>query len=292
MKWSLWRVVLLVAAVTSLNCASRRVNQFAAFAEAGRLYSEAVNELTIEAGNAAIDADSAVLLASRESLSEMERLQALKEHKETLQPLLTVLFDLRKQTILLRRYFVVLAQLASDDAPSGIAERASGLVGELQTIGPGLKSAKIGDAEISSFVDAAVPVVVGHFQAKALESHLRAHSNTLEQQLEIQRAVVAALAESTTSHLEIVIQQSETEIVARPYVTGGQLPGDWADRRRESITASVTIQSVDRAVSASEELKRLFIALAENKETGTSFDELLADINAVLDFVELVRSTS
>lgn len=284
-------VSALVAVLTFTNCAGRRVNQFRDFAEAGRVYSEAVNELTKETGNAAIDADSAVLVAAREGLTREEREDRLNQHKESLQSLLAVLSDLRQHTMVLRRYFVSLGELAGEDIPTGISDRASELIGELQTISPRLASAKIGGADVSSFVGHAVPFVVGHFQAKALESHLKAHSATLERELEIHRAVVAALAASTEADLEAVLALDETETVARPYVLGESLPSGWQEERRQSITAEATLSSVGQAVSAADELKRSFVSLVENDGTATSFSELFADINAVLDFIELVRTT-
>lgn len=283
---------LVAVVLTSANCAARRVNQFRDFAEAGRVYSEAMNELTEEAGNAAIEADSAVLLASRGGFSETERIEKLEEHDEALGKLLEVLGDLRRHTMLLRRYFVTLGQLAGDDVPSGIAERASALVGDIQKLGPQLANARVGGAEVSSLVGPAASFVVGTFQAKALEAHLKAHTAVLERELEIQGAVVQALAESVKADLDVVLTQAETDGVARPYVSSGEIPTDWAERRRLSINAGISLDSVERAVSASEELKRLFLALVEGKATEASASELLADINAVLDLIEKVRGAS
>jgi hypothetical protein len=63
------RAICAWAILAAVNCAGRRVNQFRDFAEAGRAYSDAMSELTKETGNAAIDADSAVLIASRDGLN-------------------------------------------------------------------------------------------------------------------------------------------------------------------------------------------------------------------------------
>jgi hypothetical protein len=286
------RVICAWAMLAAVNCAGRRVNQFQDFAEAGRAYSDAMSELTKETGNAAVDADSAVLIASRDGLGQQERIDALTQHKEALQELLAVLSDLRQHTMVLRRYFASLAELAGEDIPSGIADEASELVRELQAISPQLASARIGDTDVFTLVGQAVPFAVGHFQATALESHLNAHAATLEREIEIHRAAVAALAASTKADFEAVMASRETETVARPFVLDGELPGDWEELRRQAITAQATLDSLDQAVRAAEELKRLFLALVENKGTPTAFRELFGDINAVLDFIELARATS
>ncbi|MHC5007013.1 MAG: hypothetical protein ACYTGF_06595, partial [Planctomycetota bacterium] len=59
------RSIVLAAAVGLAACTTARVDQFERFAEAGVAYSGAIDALTLEAANAAIDADSAVLARAR-----------------------------------------------------------------------------------------------------------------------------------------------------------------------------------------------------------------------------------
>ncbi len=78
------RLILVLAALVFSSCVTTRVNQFASFAEAGQLYSIAVEGLTQETGKVAIDADSELLLKDRDLFSTEERGDIYMERTEAL----------------------------------------------------------------------------------------------------------------------------------------------------------------------------------------------------------------
>ncbi len=290
------RVAMLLflglAACSLSSCAGRRIGQFDKFATAGKTYSEAMTKLTVEAGQIKIDADSELLLTNRDALSPEERSSTYQNQTEGLKDVLAVMGDLRAHTQLLRKYFSALAALSQSDAPSGIGEEAANLVGELQKLSPSLEKATIGNANVKDFIGAVVPIVVAQFQRAALEEQLRKDAPMLERQLELQKAVLAALAEGIEADLESLSNARSLNQVAKPYVQEGDLPKTWREDRRALLSTTLMAASLDDAKDAADTLKKTFVALVENKIGPGDFDQLFADIDAILDVIEMTQSAT
>ncbi|MDX1624003.1 MAG: hypothetical protein R3199_08475 [Gemmatimonadota bacterium] len=77
-------------------CATARTNRFAEYGRAGTAYADAVDGLLAEAAAAAVDADSEVLIASREALEAAERARAVERHHALLEARLAVVDRLRR----------------------------------------------------------------------------------------------------------------------------------------------------------------------------------------------------
>jgi len=137
-------LILLTICFLLSGCASAKINQFSRFAELGSAYSEAVTGLTKEAGNVAIDADSAALIKGREHQSREERGKTIIEHNKLLGERIWLLRDLRRHTQLLRSYFLALAALAKSDEPSGIGTAAEDVVNSLGKMSERINQAKAG----------------------------------------------------------------------------------------------------------------------------------------------------
>ncbi|MHC4618076.1 MAG: hypothetical protein ACYTEQ_10025 [Planctomycetota bacterium] len=275
------------------GCSTHRVNQFKNFADAGKSYAEAMIILTREAGNAAIDADSAILITSRDGMNPAQRKKAILNQTDDLRKLLKVMGDLRRHTLLLQRYFSALSRLAETDAPSGIGAEAADLAAALQGVSGRLADAQVGDAEVQEFIRDAVPLVVGHFAQKALETELRKNAATLERHLELQSAVLRALAEEMKADLDILLKHRMYADVVEPYVSArAQLPPNWSWQRRQVLSAYVSMASADSAAEAAQKLKKTFVALVEKKVEPGDFAALFADINAMIGLIELVQGTT
>ena len=283
---------LLVAMALLSGCSTHRINQFENFAKAGKGYTEAIVVLSEEAGNAAIDTDSHLLIKDRDSFDETERTSEYSKRTKALKELLSELRKFRKHSDLLKKYFLSLETLATSDAPSGISESAGNLVEELQKVSPALKEATIGEATVKDCATKAVSISVAIFQQKALEKELKANAKTIERELDLQHAFLSALSIELEADLNDLIKIKEYQEVAKPYKEGAKLPEDWVKNRRELLSSVVMMSSVDNAKKAAKELKKTFVALAENKIQPGDFENLFADINSILDLIELVQKTT
>ena len=156
--------VLLPACTTTA-----RVRGFRDFADAGVAYVDAADAFLEEAGDAAIDADSHVLMVARERLPDAaERAKDLVESNRLLRERLGLLSDLRLHGHLLRAYFLALAALAESDAPTGIGAATEEIVTSLGALDEGIKRAKVGDREVGDFTGAVVEIAVAGFRRAAL----------------------------------------------------------------------------------------------------------------------------
>ena len=282
---------LFVAIALLTSCATQRINQFSTFADAGKDYSDAVIVLTDQASRAAIDADSAVLLQARKKSKE-DRIQQIGDHTKSLEDLIKAMRVLREHTLLLKRYFHALGKLAGSDAPSRIGDQATNLVAALQTINPKLKGAKFGNAPVEDFIGQAVPIVVAQFQQKALEDELKKNGKTIERELDLQKAALTALTQGMVEDLKIILKLKRFAAVEKPFVFAPKLPKNWMETRQRVLSGYIALSSAKDAAVASKKLHSTFVALVKNEIEPGDFDNLFADINAIITLTELVKKTN
>jgi hypothetical protein len=253
-------------------------------------YSGAIDALTLEAANAAIDADSAVLARARDAIDAEERTRTVLEHNDLLKQRVAVLRDLQRHADLLRDYFLVLGAMAGSDAPAGLGAAAGQVLSSMEVVSGRLRDARVGDAPISDFSGSVVRISVARFQRAVLEQELKARAALLERELDLQHAALQAIAGEMSADLEAVLGQQELVEVIDPYRSATtNLPRTWTRRRREILTATAAVESAGTAAEAAASLKRSFVALAENRYTLSDFRALMADVNEILTLLERVR---
>ncbi|MHC4080554.1 MAG: hypothetical protein ACYS15_00015 [Planctomycetota bacterium] len=284
------RSILLSAAAGLAACTTARIDQFERFAEAGVAYSGAIDALTLEAANAAIDADSAVLARARDAINAEERTQTILEHNDLLKQRVALLRDLQRHADLLRNYFLVLGAMAASDAPAGLGAAAEQVVVSMEVVSGRIRDARVGDAPVSDFSGSVVRISVARFQRAVLERELETRAALLERELDLQHAALQAIAGEMSADLEAVLGQQELVEVIDPYRSAkGSLPRTWTRRRREILTATAAVESAAAAAEAAASLKQSFVALAENRYTLSDFRALMADVDEILTLLERVR---
>jgi uncharacterized protein YjaG (DUF416 family) len=281
-------ILLLLFSVTS--CVSTRVNQFAGFAEAGRQYTRAMESLTTEAGGLAIDADSELLLKGRDQLSQEERGKMYIERSDALRELLVTLQGIRKHSRLLERYFTALGALAGSDPTAALSSELNSVVNSLAALHPALEKASMGNARVSDYMGAAVPLVLSGIKQQALEQELRRNAPVIERELELQTALLKALSQQMTEDLELLLDMKDYSGVTRPFVEAPSLGDTWKAKRKEVLTGYLSVDAVEKAASAAESLQRGFRDLVERRIGIGGFAPVFSDIHAMLDLVEMLRT--
>ena len=285
-------LILLTICFLLSGCASVKINQFSRFAELGSAYSEAVTGLTKEAGNVAIDADSAALMKAREPLTPKDRGDTIIEHNKLLRERIWLLRDLRRHTQLLRSYFQALAALARSDEPSGIGAASEDVVKSLGKMSDRIKNAKVGALPVSEFIGPVVKITVAQFQRGALEKELRVRASFIERELDLQQAVLQAIAEQMRTDLEVLQTREEALEVVDPFrAATNSLPSDWTKRRKEVLNAYVSLDAVDAGAELARNLKLSFLALVENRLDLSDVEILFGDINEILTLIEDIQGT-
>ena len=281
---------LAITLFTLSACGSAPPSQFAEFAKLGTALTDSTPTLLDAAFAEAVSADSIVLSQARTALvSPDERLDMLEKSGTLLRDRLAIYSDLTRHSRLLRSYFVTLGLLADTSGDSSIGDGAKGIVDQLSALHPKLENALVGDFAVADFVKAAAPVAVGAFRSVALQRELKARADAITKELDLQQAVLTAIAEQTRSDIGLRIQKQNRETIEMPFIEAGDLPDDWTDRRVNSLQTPITLEAVDAAAAASENLRVSFIALSEGGGAGGSLSQLLQDVSTVVSLVETLK---
>lgn len=286
------RLVFLLFSLLFTSCVTSRVNQFASFADAGKLYLTAVDGLLQETGRVAIDTDSEILLKDRDLFSEEERGNKYLERTKSLKAYMETLQELRTHTFLLNDYFTALGKLAGTEAPSSLGNQVSAVIKSLESIHPRLENASFGSASVKDFMGASVPLVIAAFRNQKLEAELRRNAPVIERELELQQAMVAALAAQLRFDMELLINQKEFSQVMMPFVNQVVVGDPWKAKRREVFTTYLSLDSVNKAQDAANSLKTAFLDLLENKTGPEGIEPLFSDIRTLISVVEMLRKKS
>ncbi len=283
------RLIFLLFSLVFTSCVTSRVNQFASFADAGKLYLTAVDGLLQETGRVAIDTDSEILLKDRDLFNQEERGDLYLERAEVLREYLATLQDLQRHTSLLGDYFTALGQLAGTEAPSSLGDRMNAVMKSLESLHPRLKEASFDSGAAKDFMGASVPLAIASFRNQKLEAELRRNAPLIERELELQQAMVTALAGQLRFDLELLLGQKDYNQVMMPYVNPGMIGEPWKAKRREVMTTYLSLDAVNKAVAAAGALKRSFLDLVENRMGSAGFQPLFGDIDAMISLVEMLR---
>lgn len=292
MKLKVFVLVTFSALYCLTSCTTQRINLFNTFAKAGNSYSAAIDALTEEACNIAIDADSEILIKDRDKFTDEERRKIYQEKAKAIEALLETMHNFQTHTSLLNRYFTSISKLAEYDNQKTILLESEKAISSLQKIHPQLENATIGGATPKELMGSIIPILVANFKQKNLEEELHKNANIIERELELQIALLSVLSEEMKADMDILMKAKDYNIVAGGYISNGELPSDWKNERKELLTMYNSMGSFDSALSAAKELKITYINLLENKINLSDFNMLFEDINSMVTLIELLQANN
>lgn len=270
------------------GCATTRMNQFNEFAEAGKAYIDAVEVVIEEAGNATVDADSTLLVRLRENIEYQDRVDSILKHNKILKQRLMLLRNIRRHGRLLKRYFIALSNLVNSRQPEQIAAITEELVQNLGTISDDIKDAKIGNMAVIDFTVPATKILIKNIRVKVLEVELKKHAAAIERELDLQKAALQLIADQLKTDLEAIVLNLETTEIVNTYISDKKLPSTWVKKRKEILTATVTLDAAHAAFKAAKNMKNAFIALVENKFEFSRLDTIMTDIEEIYVLVDAI----
>ena len=298
-------MLLVVILVFSSGCDTERLSQFATFAAAGSLYVQNLHQVVAQAGSSMIASDSVVLTASRNIAGKAVvsshpdlYTKNVQTDDDELQQYLATLAVVDEHATMLGSYFNAVAQLANGKVGTNAATSAGNLLDEInKDYDPKLENAtlKVGSASttVKQFVQKTTPLVVAHFQVKALDDQLQKDAQKIDDALTLQEAALTAISSQMKDSLAVVLQSREWSDVIGPYVANvDSLPADWNAKREAFLRAKVTIDSVDSAKAAITHLHKDFKELVQNKSASINFDSLVNDLSKMSGYVSSLESTT
>lgn len=291
-------VLLLVFSTAFFGCDSTRLDQFSSFSAAGTLYVGNFHQLTSQAGSTMIASDSAVLVVAREQAGSTlgdhraEFARNVRQDDKGIEDYLTTLQKLDGHASLLGSYFSAITELTNGKADSNVTTAADSLLDSINAFNPQIEKATVAGQPIKNFVQPATSLIVGHFEVKALNEHLKKAAPVIDEALTLQEAAVDALTAQIKSSQAASLEVRETTDVINPYVASGNLATSWTSSRGAFLRDSVAINGLNSAKSAISQLHATFRQLVQDKDAKPDFTTLLATIEKMSGYIAAVQATS
>jgi hypothetical protein len=299
-------LLVVVLVVCGSGCDRSRLAEFREFASAGSAYATAALSLLDQAGLAAIDADSVVLVTSRHetvlALREIDhdanskawqdeaasKERTVIRNDQNLREYLTTLRVVGDHTRLLARYFGSIAALGETKGNADILAATQGLWQSLSATSDQVRNARISGTPVSQFLEGPVTAVLDHVRVRALSRELRDRASALERALAVETAAMRAISNQLRVDTNAVLTARETREVILPYRTLAEdLPSTWSSRRAEILRSSVPVPGSTAAENGARALHDAFTRLLANELRREDIPGILADANAITSYATL-----
>jgi hypothetical protein len=287
------QVIALFLVLLTLTAGCKPSKEYANLAQAGTTYGVAVDNLLVATGNIEIDATSEKLLSDA-ALSKLSLSQYRSVSTED-EKLLELIARLRQHVKLLSRYFGLLYQLATSDAPdrakTAIGGSSSGVIGNLNAIGTQLRGSGFLTGNAAVAAGPITSLVVSGIIRGALKDELNARQITIRRELELQERLLKALSDRIQHDLKVTQQTREQRLVIGPLTSGNPIsnPDQWVSNRRSVLTMKLTADQLQTASDDVKKLREAFEDLIWGKLTLDRVDSLVADFDSLLTIAEKLK---
>lgn len=283
---------LLLAALS--GCATARIPQFQAFANAGTAYTQAVTGLITEVGNTAVDANSVKLLQNR-SLAQVP-IPAFQQQDQEMRSYLAELDRIQVQTTLLGDYFQALADLATSSAPQSFATEVQSVATTLGGVTQEVRGTSLAQQTQAAAAAAGSVggLVVKQVQGKELKRELEARKDTIAQILQLQQVLLEALGSQTEADTRFTTALSYDQNVVSPFLAGQvttATQATWMSQRRSALSQPALVQQVSTAAQAARDLQQAWNKLLTNDLTAAEVQAITTALAPVLASLDALKQT-
>jgi hypothetical protein len=284
---------LLLAGLS--GCASAKIPEFQAFADAGTAYTQAVSGLLTQVGNTAVNANSVQLLDSREIAAV-----ALADFQQQDQDMRNYLAELNRidaQTTLLGDYFQALADLANSNAPESFSTEVESVATSLEGVTEAVRGTTIAQAQpLAAAAGSVSGLVVQEIQGKELQRELNARKETIAEILRLQQKLLAALSSQTEANTRFVNTVTYDQQVVAPFeaapITAAPAQQSWMAQRLTFLSQPPLVQQVDTVAKAALDLQQAWTKLLTNDLTAEEVQAITANLTPVLTSLEALKKAS
>jgi hypothetical protein len=289
-------ITAMILALVIMMAGCKPTKEYANLAKAGTTYATALDALLVATGNIELDATSEKLvqISSRSRLSLADYQSVSVEDEK----LLKIITDLRKHVKLLSRYFGLLYELATSDAPdrakAAIGDGSSGVIANLNAVGNELRGSSLVPQNVASAAGPLTGLVVSGIIRGALRDELKARQVTIQRELILQEKLLEALSKRITRDLNNTQETREKRLVIEPITSGKPLdkPDEWVANRRLILTMTLTADQLSTASDSVKKLREAFEALLSGKLTLDRVDALVSDFDSLLTIAEKLKGKS
>lgn len=278
-------VIAAVLAILTNGC--RSTEEYQRLAKAGKTYTTAMDSLLTTAGQIRIDANSEQLLkddaGQNQSIDDYNELSILDVRR------LEILENLREHNRLLARYFNLLDELATSDAPEKAQKEIEGVVGNLNKIGTELRGSNI--IANTGIIPSVTGLIVSSQIRGALREELDKRKDIIDLEFKTQQILLDELSKSIQQDVNLTIQSRELRLIIRPLVAEAPIANAdaWVANRRMILTMNTTVSQLEDASTATGEFGEVFRDFVEGKLNRERLNTLLTDIESFLTVIEQLK---
>ena len=286
--------VLLILLLAFPACRSRQA--YANLAQAGTLYAAAIDNLLIAAANISIDTNSESLIAddgpqgNQIDLQEYQRITGVDKKR------LEITAKLRQHVRLLSRYFGLLHELGTSDAPqraqAAIGDADSGLIGNLNRVSRELRDANAVSVAGASVLGPITGAIADGLIRSALKGELNKRKEVIRQELHLQEKLLKFLSEQIKEDLTDAQQGREKRLIEKPITAPTPIPNPdkWVSDRRTVLTMKLTAEQLQVASDNMEKLREAFEDLVNGKLAFDKVNSLITDFEVLLSIAEKLKN--
>lgn len=274
----------------SLVACGASLEEYQKFATAGQEYAIAIDTLLLTSGNYFVDANSEILL--RTDLQEPEEdARNYSRITEKDEQWLVLIGRMRQHTNLLKRYFIALENLATSDAPAQAQQATNNIFNQLNAVSKTIQDSPLVSPELGSALSAIPQIILSQKIKGALREELEQRKEAIYRELALQELVFKLLTIQLQKNLQIIRDSQDSRLVLPPYAAPEPIsnPEGWIVERRNIRMMTLSMEALNNASQSSEEFKKSFQLLLEDKFTIGRANALLSDINSLLNLAEELK---
>lgn len=278
--------IISLSAILLSGCKSAK--EYARFAKAGTIYYAAMDNLLVATSNISTNANSERLLNIDETTNVTSTIYTRTTDNDKAR--LKVINDLRKHTRLMSRYYDLLFQLASSDAPQQTNEAIGGVVNNLNALGTTLRGSNFFDSSLAGNISGAI--VTGIIRGK-LRDEIKQRKPFILRELDTQKVLLKKLSAMITQNLTdgntLREQRRVISKIEDPTALKAAEKEQWIADRLNAVNASNVLTEIEVATDTIEKFEEAFEALDSNKLTLERIDSLLTDLETFLSITESLK---
>ncbi len=275
------RAMIIPAASLLLlsGCASPPRSEYAAFAQAGAGYADAMTKVLDAAGKAQVDSTSWGIVDAK--TEEKAGTGSVKEKYRELTKVdeerIKTIGRLQGHAILFGKYLRLLNELATSDAPDRTKTEIEGVI-------KGMAELSSRPVTPSPAVSAVAEIFVDASIRKELKDELIKRKHVILKELELQNELLATLGEQVSHALTLVKATKERQLLLVPLAADGALakPEEWVAKRRDIIYMDKTVKELGSAQDVVDEMSRTFNDLTTGKDVTGRINALIIDIEHIV----------
>jgi hypothetical protein len=268
-------------------------NEYAAFAEAGSGYTEAVGKVIDAAGKAQVDSSSWLFVKNKDSGGVSE--ESYNDLTEQDGNRLKILQHLKDHSNLLGLYFHQLNSLATSDATEKTKGAIEGVVKHLADLSPALNASY---PDVSNSLPQLTSIAVDLHIRGTLREELDKRKDVIRKELCIQELLLKRLSKDIADGLQKEVKIKEYFLVKRPITSKDPLekPEEWVAQRRETLylpaaTLPAAANEAHAAGKVAEEMRKTFEALLTgDKDAMAQINALVKNIKSILAVAKASKS--